>query len=206
MASFETHRRRVHDTGRSARARHAALRTCVVGFAPYGFHATYHHLCRSARIPVDLEDDPDALVRAVEELHAARRLWLADEAAYLARSRQAKALGVRDFAPDGGWRDQGRGSVGTLAFCPNPEFHPTEAVPVVVARVLRSRVAPASVPSTCRACETDAGTTRWRVGHGEYQLCARCGVSLGFHPSEAVDTVIAAARERRWKEIWRRAV
>lgn len=64
------------------RARLAALRTCLVSFAPYGFRATYHHLCRSARIPADLESDPASLVRAVEELHAARRLWSADETAF----------------------------------------------------------------------------------------------------------------------------
>ena len=94
MPSFETHRLRVHDTARSPRARHAALRTCVVGFAVYGFRATYHHLSRSARIPALLESDPEALVRAVEgAVHEARTLWLEAESALLTRRRREKALG-----------------------------------------------------------------------------------------------------------------
>lgn len=79
MSGFATHRQRVHDVRLTPRARHANLRTCVVMFAPYGFRATYHHLCVSAGVPGDLAADPLSLVRAVEELGAARQLWLADE-------------------------------------------------------------------------------------------------------------------------------
>ncbi|MGA6172913.1 hypothetical protein ACPEIF_22030 [Streptomyces sp. NPDC012600] len=109
MPSFATHRQRVHDTVRSPRARHAALRTCVVGFAVYGFRATYHHLCRSARIPALLESDPEALVRAVEELHEARALWLEHESAYVARRRGEKALGGRGVPQVGPDRIRHRG-------------------------------------------------------------------------------------------------
>ncbi|MEJ8645175.1 hypothetical protein WKI68_36065 [Streptomyces sp. MS1.HAVA.3] len=52
------------------------------GVLPYGFRATYHHLCRSARIPRTLADDPASLVRAVEELHEARLVWLAEVTAW----------------------------------------------------------------------------------------------------------------------------
>ncbi|MFG2436295.1 hypothetical protein [Streptomyces sp. NPDC048508] len=72
MTSFLTHRAHVHDARLSLRRRHSALRTCITVFAPYGFQATYHHLTLSAAIPRQLEGDPDALVRAVEELHEAR--------------------------------------------------------------------------------------------------------------------------------------
>lgn len=203
MTSFETHRRRVHDTSLSVRARHAAFRTCVVSFSPYGFRATYHHLCRSARIPVDLGTDPASLVRAVEELHAARRLWLADEAAFMARRRREKAEGHRHPKADGSWRDRGRGSEGSLAYCPNPEHHPTEPLRTVVERIVRSMVPTVAASSTCRACGSDAGTTRWRSGYHLYQLCARCGVSTGSQPTET-DRTVLAARAERWKEIWRR--
>jgi hypothetical protein len=203
MTSFETHCRRVHDTRLSVRARHAALRTCVVSFTPYGFRATYHHLYRSARIPADLGTDSASLVRAVEELHAARQLWLADEAAFIARRRREKAEGHRLPKADGSWRDQGRGSEGSLAYCPNPEFHPTELLPTVVERILSSSVPTVAASSTCRACGSDAGTTRWKSGYSLYQLCARCGVSTGSQRSETDRTVLAATAER-WKEIWRR--
>lgn len=203
MASFETHRRRVHDASLPVRARHAALRTCVVSFPFYGFHATYHHLCRSARIPVDLESDPASLVRAVEELHAARRLWLADEAAFTARRRREKAEGHRPAKADGSWRDQKREPGGRLTFCPNPEFHPTEPLPTVGERILRSTVPTTAASSPCRACGREEGTIRWRSGYYLYRLCARCGVSLGSQPTDA-DPVILAARAERWRAIWKR--
>ncbi|MEO3975017.1 hypothetical protein [Streptomyces sp. CAU 1734] len=198
MTSFATHRQRVHDTDRSARARHAALRTCVVSFAPYGFRATYHHLCHSAGIPSDPEADPDSLVRAVEELDAARRLWRADEAAHGERRVREKALGRRAVVPDGGWRDQ---PGPWLAFCPDPEFHPAEPLPVVVARVLASFVPPGPDAEVCRVCGGAGGTTRWRDGHLVNRLCARCGVRIRADGAEAAPAV-AAAREKRWKEIW----
>jgi hypothetical protein len=97
MSGFATHRQRVHDGGLTARARHASLRTCAVMFAPYGFRATYHHLCLSAGVPAVLESDPQSLVRAVEELYAARQLWLADEAAYAARRRARALRTLRDL-------------------------------------------------------------------------------------------------------------
>ena len=95
MTSFLTHRTRVHDARLSLRRRHSALRTCITLFAPYGFRATYHHLTLSAAIPRRLEADPDALVRAVEELHEARVLWLARAEEYAAQRRAEKWAGRR---------------------------------------------------------------------------------------------------------------
>lgn len=71
MSSFNTHRRRVYDEGRSARVRHTNLRSCLVPFAPYGFRATYHHLCLSAGIPRNLEKDPSSLIAAERTKHVA---------------------------------------------------------------------------------------------------------------------------------------
>ncbi|WP_073732684.1 hypothetical protein [Streptomyces sp. CB02488] len=203
MASFETHRRRVHDTGRTVRARHSALRTCLVAFAPYGFRATYHHLCRSARIPRDLEKDPASLIRAVEELDAARRHWLADEAVFVARRRQEKAAGVRRPQSDGSWRDAGRASSGMPAYCPNPEFHPDEPLPAVVKRVLGSVVLPTAASSWCLVCGRAGATTRWRSECYVHRLCARCGVSLSAERT-AANSNVCRARAERWSEIWRR--
>ncbi|MFI9204930.1 hypothetical protein [Streptomyces sp. NPDC053048] len=209
MTSFATHRLRVHDTSLPAHRRLSALRTCVVSFAPYGFRATYHHLCRSARIPVRLTDDPASLVRAVEELHAARGVWLVDEAAFVERRRREKARGLRERRPDGGWRDQGRGWEGSLAFCPDPGSHPDEPLPVVVERILRSflpssaSVSASSSALECRVCSGDHGTTAWRSAYDAYRLCARCGVALRRSPA-AFDPALAAAERRRWKAIWKR--
>ncbi|MEU1409575.1 hypothetical protein ABZ471_46475 [Streptomyces sp. NPDC005728] len=130
MSSFNTHQRRVYDEGLPTRARHTNLRSCLVHFAPYGFRATYHHLCLSAGIPKDLEKDPSSLIRAVEELHHARQLWLADEHAYANSRRADKARGFRQVKADESWRGWQRGW-GNIAYCPEPTLHPDEPLPVV---------------------------------------------------------------------------
>jgi hypothetical protein len=206
MSSFTTHRRRVLDESLPPRARHANLRSCLVAFAPYGFRATYHHLCMSARIPRAPERDPGALVRAVEELHEARQLWLADERAYARRRREEKASGRRHVPRDDTWRRRQR-QWGNIAYCPDPVFHPTEPLAVVVGRVLRSS-APrggAEEPPECWACGDRGGPTVVRSdGYTwDYVLCARCGVSLARRKAAAHDPCLAVDRAEQWREIWR---
>ncbi|MFJ9739315.1 hypothetical protein [Streptomyces sp. NPDC101166] len=203
MSSFATHRRRVHDESLTPRVRHANLRACVVAFAPYGFRATYHHLCTAAGIPRHPEHPPAALVQAVEELHRARLLWLADERSHAAWRRAEKALGRRRPPRDMSWRGRLRES-GHIALCPDPAFHPAEPLPVVVRRVLRSSV-PLDGPGepTCRACDGDGGTVSWSDGFlWDHTLCGRCGVSLAHRPAEQ-DPALGAVREARWKQVWR---
>lgn len=117
MSGFNTHQRRVHDESLPALVRHTDLRSCLVRFAPYGFRATYHHVCLSARIPKDPEREPSSLVRAVQELRHARELRLADERDYANRRRPEKARGMRQAESSGSWRDtlSGRGHV---TYCP----------------------------------------------------------------------------------------
>lgn len=189
MASFTTHRLRVHDTSRTPRQRFAALRTCITEFAPYGFRATYHHLYRSAGIPVDLEQDPEALVRAVEELHAAREVWLAAFLPWQERRKLQKAAGVRKPDPPEPLR---------MLLCPDPAFHPVEPLPAVMPRILRA--AHGDLPS-CPVCERDHGTKEWRSPYCVYRLCAGCGVRL---ESRWEPEAQGHAPESRWKLIWRR--
>ncbi|MFG2713428.1 hypothetical protein ACGFX2_23115 [Streptomyces goshikiensis] len=85
MTSFLTHRAHVHDTYLPFRRRHSALRICITLFAPYGFRATYHHPHAQRRDPPTAGGGPDVLVRAVEELHEARVLWLARAEEYTAQ-------------------------------------------------------------------------------------------------------------------------
>lgn len=107
MTSFLTHRAHVHDAGLPLHRRHSALRTCLTAFAPYGLRTTYHHLTLSPAIPRRLEADPDALVRAVEELHEARVLWLVRADHYAEQRRAEKQAGRRAV------RTLGRGGYGT---------------------------------------------------------------------------------------------
>ncbi|MCM2416354.1 hypothetical protein [Streptomyces sp. RKAG290] len=113
MTSFLTHRAHVHNVRLPLRRRHSALRTCITLFAPYGFRATYHHLTLSAAIPRRLEADPEALVRAVEELHEARVLWLARAQEYAAQRRAEKGAGRRAVPNPRPWWLRSRGRART---------------------------------------------------------------------------------------------
>lgn len=183
MSSFGTHRARVHDAARPPRWRLSDLRSCLVHFAPYGFGATFHHLRGSAGIPQRPEDDPDALVRAVEELHEARLVWLAAESAYARRRTREKRSGRRQPAPADAWRARWRGCNG-IAYCPDPRRHPTDPLPVVVRRLLHAppvrgpREHGADGRAVCWVCAGPTTTRLWHNGYWTHTLCTACGVSL----------------------------
>lgn len=203
MTSFATHRLRVHDIARPPYRRLSALRTCLTEFSPYGFYATYHHLCRSAGIPRDLDDDPESLVRAVEELHEARRLWLDTLAVWQAGRRAQKWAGVR--RPEPHQPSQG-------VRWPNPEFHPEGRLVEVMPAVMRLRPDIEGYrgrDGVCPMCTADRGTVEWgRDGYGIYTLCAECGLGLGRRPPELRDVQerieVRAAFRRREHLIWTR--
>ncbi|MEE1767198.1 hypothetical protein PUR34_03150 [Streptomyces sp. JV185] len=203
MSSFNTHRRRVHDESLPPLVRHTNLRSCLVNFAPYGFRATYHHLCFSAGIPKHLKKDPDSLVRAVEELHCARQLWLEDEHSYAGRRRAEKARGVRQAGSDESWCGRQRGW-GNIAYCPDPAHHPHSPLPVVVERVLRSSVPPGEAPAlTCRVCGSRDDTRIWNDGSRRlHLLCRTCGITLAVQRAQVRDPLLAAEHTREWKGIW----
>ncbi|MFJ2753484.1 hypothetical protein [Streptomyces sp. NPDC087297] len=194
MTSFATHRRKVHDTALPPHRRLSALRTCLTGFSPYGFRATYHHLCRSAEIPQDLEQDPGALVRAVEELDAARALWLTEQAGWESRRRAQKGAGVRAPAPPPPTRS---------LWCPDPEFHPVAPLPDVMPRLMSAPRA--GDLSVCPLCGVARGTTPLHDGYRLHRLCAGCGLSLGWR-DDGFSQGALEAREARWKLLWSRAV
>ncbi|WP_327187044.1 hypothetical protein [Streptomyces sp. NBC_01334] len=193
MGSFTTHHLRAHDRGRSPAQRFGALRTCIAEFAPYGFPATYHHLCRSAGIPAEPEMDAEAVVRAVEELHAAREIWLSEFRAWQVRRRAQKAAGVR--VPD---LPEPRRRL----WYPDPESHPAEPLDLVMPRILG---APAGELAECPVCGADRGTRVWHDGYTEHLLCAGCGASLAGRPTAPAPDV-EAARAERWRLVWRRRV
>lgn len=206
MTSFATHRLRVHDTARPPYRRLSALRTCLTEFAPYGFYATYHHLCRSAGIPRDLDEDPESLVRAVEELREARQLWLAELAAWQIGRRAQKRAGRRRADPP--QPSQG-------LYWPNPEFHPGGRLVEVLPGVMRGRtilgVHQARRDGTCPVCRCDRGTVAWDGdGFGIHALCAGCGLGLTRRPPAFPDTrqrnEVREAFRRHEHLIWTRAL
>jgi hypothetical protein len=204
MPSFATHRLRVHDATRPPYRRLSALRTCLTGFAPYGFYGTYHHLCRSAGIPRVLDEDPESLVRAVEELHEARLLWLADFSAWQVGRRAQKRAGTRRPDPP-------QPSAGL--FWPDPEFHPGGRLVEAMPGVMRGRWSlegHQGRDGVCPVCAADRGTVEWAGdGYGPHTLCAGCGLGLGRRPPELPDArergEVRATYRRRQQLIWKRA-
>ncbi|GAA2480081.1 hypothetical protein [Winogradskya humida] len=183
MTSFPSQARRVRDRELPPVRRLHALRECALHFAPYGFRATWHHLVVSARIPRRLEDDPVSLERAVDELSEGRDVMLAVRLAYEQERRLEKASGrrvPRSWNPPDGY---------AIAYCPDPERHPTASLATVVRRILG---AGAGSDGRCVAC----GTVNSRPGWA----CAVCGVQPGgprtCHAGPDADA--------RWARIWRR--
>ncbi|MEV7729529.1 hypothetical protein AB0P15_33155 [Streptomyces sp. NPDC087917] len=193
MPSYATHRLRARDPARSPGQRFAALRTCLAEFAPYGFHATYHHLTRSAGIPPEPEEDPEAVVRAVDELDAARELWRDEFAAWKHRRRAQKAAGVRVPDPPEPVR---------RLWYPDPERHPGEPLPDVMPRIL---CALAGGADHCPVCGPGPTTRAWHDGHAAHRLCAGCGTSLAHRLTDP-DPEALALRAERWRMVWRRMV
>lgn len=177
MTSFPSAARRVRDDELPAVRRLWALRECALRFGPYGFRATWHHLVVGSRIPEDLDADPYALVRAVDELEEARGLWLPELRAYEGRRRLEKA---HRRVPEPGQAPR------LDLYCPNPEVHPRERLAIVVARAI-GRVHPDE--DICAGC---AGPRRY-VG-----TCPACGI--------CEDRTARPCAEERWKAIWRRRV
>jgi hypothetical protein len=193
VSSFPAQARRVRDRTLAPARRLRALRECALHFAPYGFRATWHHLVVSARIPADLDDDPEALVRAVDELESARRLLMPHVEAYAAERRRAKAAGRRVPGDADPWNSWGWCR---LAYCPDPEVHPAEPLPVVVRRLLDARTGGGADPDRCAVCGTPRRPSR---------ACPTCGVHPGG-PAARADPVVRASLPERWRRIWQRLV
>lgn len=204
MTSFHTHRARVHDARRAPQQRFAALRTCVTCFAPYGFRATYHHLTVSARIPRRLEADPDALVRAVEELHEARTLWLARAEEFEAQRRAQKRAGRRSVPAPRPWWLRGYESSADEAWYEDPFRHPALRLPDYVRRQ-NALLDGAELPG-CPACGDEGAAVAVPTGHGTAEVCPAC--SLVLRPCDACGrrhrTLVPSA-PRAWRGIWRRS-
>ncbi|WP_239077911.1 hypothetical protein [Streptomyces sp. SID9124] len=178
MTSFLTHRAHVRDAGLPVHRRHSALRTCLTLFAPYGFRATYHHL--SAAIPRRLEADPDALVRAVEELHEARVLWLARVEEYAAQRRVEKRAGRRAVANPPPWWLRSWSESPNRSWYEDLFRHPSLRLPEYVRRQ-NALLDGADLPG-CPACGDEGPPLSHSTGHGWVELCPGCAWVLAPCP------------------------
>ena len=169
MTSFLTHRAHVHDACLPLHRRHSALRTCLTLFAPYGFRATYHHLTLSAAIPRRQEADPDAPVRAVEELHEARVLWLARAQEYAAQRRSEKRTGRRTVANPRPWWLRSRWDGPDRVWHQNPFRHPSLRLSEYVRR--QNAILDGAEPPGCPACADERPRMLNSTEHG-WASCA----------------------------------
>jgi hypothetical protein len=197
VSSFPAQAARVRNVSLPLRRRLFALRECVLHFAPYGFRATWHHVVLQAGVPVRLAEDPDSLPRAVGELEDARRLWLAEMQAFTLRRRQEKEAGHRRPRRDEAWHAWLQG----LAFCPDPELHPTEPLATVVARLITAYSSGTVPADRCPAC----GNTRVSPH------CPHCGVRCwdpAAYPGNLAGDRPSVSRRTSlpWPLIWHRAV
>ncbi|GIH14948.1 hypothetical protein [Rugosimonospora africana] len=193
MTSFPAQARRVRDSTLTPAWRLSALRECTLHFAPYGFRATWHHLVVNARIPRRLDADPQALIRAVDELDTARQLMMRHVTAYAAQRQQEKATGRRVPAETLRWYSWGFSG---LAYCPNPELHPHEPLVVVVQRLIDAHRSGAADPDRCLVCGTERRPSR---------ACPTCGVHPGG-PAARADSGQRARQAEQWQRIWSRDI
>lgn len=115
MAGFRSLARQVRDPRSDLALRRYSLRKCLERFAPYGHRATWDHLCvRHGIGPEDRSPDPARLMRALDELEAARAVWLGYEAGFAERRRREKHEGLRRPARS----TTGTGAVGAATGSP----------------------------------------------------------------------------------------
>ncbi|MFI9187613.1 hypothetical protein ACIGXG_36040 [Streptomyces goshikiensis] len=202
MTSFLTHRARVHDARLTLRRRHSALRTCITLFAPYGLRATYHHLTLSAAIPRRLEADPDALVRAVEELYEARVLWLARAEEYAAQRRAEKRAGRRAAVSPRPWWLRSWWEGPNRAWYEDPVRHPSLRLPEYVRR--QNAILDGVDLPGCPACGDERPLVSNSTGHGWVEVCRGCAWVLAPCPCGQRHRFVPQT-PFSWKAIWQRA-
>ncbi|OKJ73929.1 hypothetical protein [Streptomyces sp. CB02460] len=202
MTSFLTHRAHAHDARLPLHRRHSALRTCLTLFAPYGVRATYHHLTLSAAIPRRLEADPDALVRAVEELHEARVLWLARAEEYAAQRRAEKRAGRRAAANPRPWWLRRPWEAPNRAWYEDPLRHPPLRLPDYVRRQ-NAILDGADLPG-CPACGDERPPVSNSTGHGWVERCRGCAWTLSPCPCGQQHRVVPET-PITWTQLWQRA-
>ncbi|WP_327366474.1 hypothetical protein [Streptomyces sp. NBC_01217] len=176
MAGFRSLARQVRDPRGDLALRRYSLRKCLERFAPYGHRATWDHLCARHGIePEDRSPDPVRLMRALDELEAARAVWLGYEAGFAERRRREKQDGLRSPGALDDWHRRIRCGHG-VARCEDPAVHPSAPLAEVLGRLIAALEAK---PGT--ACPVCAGTEiAWRHDLEREPwsgpVCAGCGI------------------------------
>ncbi|MEV7193146.1 hypothetical protein AB0N81_15290 [Streptomyces sp. NPDC093510] len=199
MAGFRSLARQVRDPKSDLALRRYSLRKCLERFAPYGHRATWDHLCARAGFgPEDRSPDPARLVAALNELEAARAVWLTYEAGFAERRRKEKHDGLRRPGSVDDWHRRTWGGCG-VAWCDDPDVHPHEPLAEVLRRLI---AALEREPGTaCPVCADTALTWKHGLAHepSSGAVCTGCGIVVPC-PVLTPDAV-ARARARRLRPL-----
>ncbi|AJE86572.1 MULTISPECIES: hypothetical protein [Streptomyces] len=193
MAGFRSLARQVRDSRNDLALRRYSLRKCLERFAPYGHRATWDHLCsRAGFAPEDRSPDPRQLLFALDELEAARAVWLAYEDDFAERRRREKHEGLRSPGSIDDWHRLTWGGFG-VAWCDDPELHPGEPLAVVLGRLID-----ALERSPGTACPVCAGRELgWKndLAHepSSAPVCTDCGIVVPR------PVLTEAALDRAWR-------
>ncbi|QES40712.1 MULTISPECIES: hypothetical protein [Streptomyces] len=199
MAGFRSLARQVRDPKSDLALRRYSLRKCLERFAPYGHRATWDHLCARAGFgPEDRSPDPVRLVAALNELEAARAVWLAYEADFAERRRKEKHDGLRRPGSVDDWHRCTWGGCG-VAWCDDPDIHPDEPLAEVLRRLI---AALEREPGTsCPVCADTTLTWKHGLAHepSSGAVCTGCGIVVPgpVLTADAVDR----ARARRLRPL-----
>ncbi|WP_424214541.1 hypothetical protein ACN20G_22095 [Streptomyces sp. BI20] len=179
MAGFRSLAGQVRDAGNDMALRRHSLRRCLERFAPYGHRATWWHLCaRHGIAPEDRAADPNRLVAALEELEAARDVWLEFERGFADRRRREKHHGVRRPGVPAWSEGSGAWERASVVRCADPGVRPDGDLAEVMRRLVRALEtgSPEAACPVCGARELDrrsAGSER--PGWGG-PVCSGCGI------------------------------
>ncbi|GGS01645.1 hypothetical protein GCM10010252_45350 [Streptomyces aureoverticillatus] len=176
MAGFRSLARQVRDPHSDLALRRYSLRKCLERFAPYGHRATWDHLCSRAGFgPEDRSPDPARLVAALDELEAARAVWLAYEEGFARRRRREKHDGLRRPGSDDDWHRCTWGGCG-VAWCDDPGVHPSAPLADVLRKLITAlEREPGAACPVCGDADLE-----WRYGLAHEPssgpVCTSCGI------------------------------
>jgi hypothetical protein len=196
MAGFRSLARQVRDPLSDMALRRYSLRKCLERFAPYGHRATWDHLCsRAGFAPEDRSPDPARLVAALDELEAARAVWLAYEEGFAERRRKEKHDGLRRPGSADDWHRCTWGGCG-VAWCDDPGVHPSEPLAEVLRRLIAALER--EPDAVCPVCARPDLVWMYGLAHepSSGAVCTGCGIVV----PDPVLTPTARARARARRE------
>ncbi|MCI3929597.1 hypothetical protein [Streptomyces sp. AN091965] len=176
MAGFRSLARQVRDPHSDLALRRYSLRKCLERFAPYGHRATWDHLCSRAGFgPEDRSPDPARLVAALDELQAARSVWLAYEESFARRRRREKHDGLRRPGSVDDWHRCTWGGHG-VAWCDDPDVHPSAPLADVLRKLITALEREPG--AACPVCGDAALEWRYGLAHvpSAGPVCTGCGI------------------------------